>query len=112
MQGGHGSVDDEGLGLDTGTNEDASRAGGSAGPDIGDAALDSDSDSGGSGERGSAGRESLQRENNDIYPDHIETLDGSEGQDESPADIAREVDEGTNETDIELGPRERPRSRR
>ena len=61
LQGGHGLVDDEGLLLDTGTNEDPSRGGSGAGPDIGDATLDSDSDSGGSGERGSAGRESSAR---------------------------------------------------
>jgi len=110
MQGGHGLVDDEMLGLDTGTNEDATHAGVNAGADIGDATLSSDSDSGGSGERASAGRESLERENGDIYPDHIETFDGSiEDLDESAADIEREVDEGTNQRDIDLGPRGRLR---
>ena len=108
LQGGHGLVMDEDLGLDTGTNEDATRAGEDAGPDIGDANLSSDSDSGGSGERASAGRDSLERENGDIYPDHVESLLGGLADvDESASDIADEVDAGTNQTDIDRGPRDR-----
>ena len=108
LQGGHGLVMDEDLGLDTGTNEDATHGGNDAGPDIGDARLDSDSDSGGSGERASAGRDSVELENSDIYPDHVENLFGSEGDlDESAAEIADEVDLGTNQTDIDRGPRGR-----
>src|SRR4051812_1444139 len=56
-------LDEEGtaLGLQTGTNEDLDRnARGrrkTAGPDLGDENLDSDSDAGGTGERGAAGRD-------------------------------------------------------
>ena len=108
LQGGHGLVMDEDLGLDTGTNEDAARAGENAGPDIGDARLDSDSDAGGTGERATAGHESVELENSDIYPDHVESLFGSdEDVDESAADIADEIDLGTNQTDIDRGPRDR-----
>jgi hypothetical protein len=51
--------DDQKLDLDTGTNSDdeASYAHDSAGSDIGDANLDSDSDFGGTGERAAAGRD-------------------------------------------------------
>ena len=109
IQGNSGLADDPGIGLGTGTNEDSyGGVHGTAGPDIGDADLDSDSDRFGTGERAGAGRDPLTRENNDIYPDHIETLDGSddpERVDESVEDIAREVDGATNETDIELGHR-------
>lgn len=67
---------DEFLDLDRGTTSDLeeSRAGGQAGPDVGDANLDSDSDSGGTGERAAAGRDSVERDGADIDTDHIETL--------------------------------------
>ena len=44
-----------------------------AGPDIGDAELDSDSDSVGTGEHLSAGRDEVEA-NSDIRPDRIETF--------------------------------------
>ncbi len=72
VQGGHGAVNDERLELDTGTSEDATTGGSSAGPDLGDAKLESDSDSGGTGERSEAGRESVARQNADIMPDRID----------------------------------------
>ncbi len=51
--------DDEMLGLNRGTTSDPDHQRGreTAGPDVGDENLDSDSDSGGSGERGAAGRD-------------------------------------------------------
>jgi hypothetical protein len=50
------------------------RASGEAGPDLGDANLDSDTDSGGTGERAMAGRDTVVRDGVDIDTDHIETL--------------------------------------
>ena len=73
------SVDDEQLlDLDRGTSED--RPGGhgtdSAGPDMGDSDLDSDSDSGGTGERASAGRDEYGRDGADIDTDSIQSAPG------------------------------------
>jgi hypothetical protein len=72
------NVDDEQMiDLDRGTSED--RPGGhrtdSAGPDMGDADLDSDSDSGGTGERASAGREPSVRDGADIDTDSIQSFE-------------------------------------
>ena len=66
---------DAALPLDTGTTSDleAGSAGGTAGPDVGDADLDSDSDAGGTGERAAAGRDTVVRDGADIDVDHIET---------------------------------------
>ena len=61
---------DDVIGLDTGTNEDASHNAG-AGRDVGDANLDSDSDAGGTGERASAGRDTDVEAGSDIAPDRI-----------------------------------------
>ena len=69
--GADGAVDADDFDLDSGTNDDLRRAPG-AGADIGDANLDSDSDSGGTGERAEAGRDTLRRDAPDIAPDHIE----------------------------------------
>ncbi|MFP5405790.1 MAG: hypothetical protein ACLGHY_05460 [Gammaproteobacteria bacterium] len=56
--GGSGLSGDLGVGLDQGTTEDPDSGGTvTAGPDVGDANLDSDSDSAGTGERASAGRD-------------------------------------------------------
>jgi len=66
----------EGLDLGGGTTSDleAGTAGGTAGPDVGDANLDSDSDSGGTGERAAAGRDTVVRDGADIDVDHIEAI--------------------------------------
>ncbi|MBC7684589.1 MAG: hypothetical protein H7176_05105 [Bdellovibrionales bacterium] len=71
-----GLADDDMLELGTGTTSDleASSAGGTAGPDVGDANLDSDSDSGGTGERAAAGRDTVARDGADIDTDHIESI--------------------------------------
>jgi hypothetical protein len=68
--------DDQVVHLDEGTTSDmeASHAGETAGPDIGDANLDSDSDYGGTGERASAGRDTVAKDGADISTDHIETM--------------------------------------
>jgi len=71
-----GLAGEEGLDLGGGTTSDleAGRAGGTAGPDVGDADLDSDTDSGGTGERAAAGRDSVVRDGADIDVDHIEAI--------------------------------------
>jgi hypothetical protein len=58
------------LPLDTGTYEDAAHGIG-AGRDIGDSNLDSDSDSGGTGERAAAGRDIEKELGSDVAPDRI-----------------------------------------
>ena len=71
-----GLADEDMLDLGSGTTSDleAGSAGGSAGPDVGDANLDSDSDSGGTGERAAAGRDAVARDGADIDVDHIDTI--------------------------------------
>lgn len=58
------------MGLDSGTNEDATHGKG-AGRDVGDANLDSDTDAGGTGERASAGRDIDVEAGADIAPDRL-----------------------------------------
>lgn len=67
---------DQKLDFDEGNTSDmeASHAGETAGPDIGDANFSSDSDSGGTGERASAGRDTVSRDGADIDTDHIEVM--------------------------------------
>jgi hypothetical protein len=62
--------------LDRGTSEDSElgHATDSAGPDMGDADLNSDSDSSGTGERASAGRDSSVRDGADIDTDSIQSF--------------------------------------
>ena len=74
--GGAGLAGEGILDLGSGTTSDleASSAGGTAGPDVGDADLDSDSDSGGTGERAAAGRDSVVRDGADIDVDRIESM--------------------------------------
>jgi hypothetical protein len=76
IHGGFGLSRDIGLGLDTGTTSDPeeSTAGGTAGPDIGDANLDSDSDATGTGERATAARDTVVEDGQDIDTDRIERL--------------------------------------
>lgn len=67
--------DDQLVHLDRGTNEEEeSYAGDTAGPDIGDADFSSDSDGGGTGERASAGRDTVARDGADIDTDRIESI--------------------------------------
>ncbi|MGO4381611.1 hypothetical protein [Pseudoduganella sp. RAF53_2] len=79
------------TGLEQGTYGDteAGLADGTAGPDIGDANLSSDSDSTGTGERAAAGRDTVAPDGADIGVDHIETV---------PFTTKRERD------DVERGP--------
>lgn len=68
--------DDQVLDLDTGTTSDneESYAHDTAGADMGDPNLESDSDFGGTGERAAAGRDLRVRDGNDIDTDHIESI--------------------------------------
>jgi hypothetical protein len=68
--------DDQLLNLDGGTTSDneASYAHDSAGPDVGDANFDGDSDMGGTGERAAAGRDTIVKDGADIDVDHIESI--------------------------------------
>jgi hypothetical protein len=74
---GPGLSRDVDLDMEMGTTSDpdASMAGGTAGPDVGDANLDSDSDSGGTGERAAASRDSIEADGNDIDTDHVEDVE-------------------------------------
>ncbi|WP_019139904.1 hypothetical protein [Noviherbaspirillum massiliense] len=91
VQGGPGFLPDEmGIGLDRGTTSDpdGKRADRTAGPDVGDAALDSDSDSSGTGERASAGRDTTVEMGGDIDVDQIEAIDPDMDEDDQRADTA------------------------
>lgn len=63
------------LDLERGTTSDPDLGGQpTAGPDLGDADLDSDTDSAGTGERATAGRDASARENDDRLPDKVERV--------------------------------------
>lgn len=68
--------DDQLLDLDQGTTSDreASHAGDTAGPDLGDADFSGDSDASGTGERAAAGRDTVVKDGADIDTDHIESI--------------------------------------
>jgi hypothetical protein len=77
IQGGSGLAQQiEENNLDGGTNEDLDEgtAGGTAGPDVGDADLDSDTDAGGTGERATVGRDTTAPDGADINVDLIESV--------------------------------------
>jgi hypothetical protein len=85
----------------TGSTSDPIPAGSArtAGPDVGDANLDSDSDAGGTGERAAAGRDSPFVPSRDIAPDRVvgdETLDDEELDEDGipPADQVEGPDAG------------------
>jgi hypothetical protein len=64
----------DGFGLDRNPMDlEESLANYTAGPDIGDANMDSDSDSNGTGERAAAVRDTVVPDGADIAPDRIET---------------------------------------
>lgn len=93
VQGGLRWSEEGDIGLDKGTYEDpdSGRRDVTAGPDIGDADLDSDTDSRGTGERATAGRDSDIDMGSDIDTDHIETT----GPDEEPDVERSEHPQGT-----------------
>lgn len=78
IQGGPGLVEGDVIGLnEAGTTSDEERGGRNAGPDIGDAELDGDSDSTGTGERRAAGRDPDEPADLDRGTDRIEGSRGS-----------------------------------
>lgn len=82
VSGGPGLAQQDEFARDRGTTSDldAGTAGGTAGPDLGDANLDSDSDASGTGERAAAGRDTTAEDGRDINVDHIiTTLEPEEG---------------------------------
>lgn len=83
VQGGVRWTSETDIGLDTGTNEDPDSAphDRSAGPDIGDAELDSDTDATGSGERATAGRDTDIEAGSDIDVDRIDYVNPGEDPD-------------------------------
>jgi hypothetical protein len=97
--GGPGLVEGEVLGLGEGRSSRQPGSGSrAAGPDVGDANLDSDSDRYGTGERSAAGRD--EPEDRDRMPDHIEGLAQSrEGGDE--LDLASAADVSTDDLDAD-----------
>jgi hypothetical protein len=66
--------DDQILDLDRGTTSDNEEGFDSAGADMGDPNLESDSDFGGTGERAAAGRDLHIKDGADIDTDHIESI--------------------------------------
>jgi hypothetical protein len=75
LQGAPGLAQQDEFPLDTGTTSDLeeSSAHNTAGPDVGDANLDSDTDSSGTGERATAGRDTVVPDGADIGIDQIRT---------------------------------------
>ncbi|TFW24038.1 hypothetical protein E4L96_06355 [Massilia arenosa] len=73
LKGASGMAQQDVLDLGSGTTSDieSSTARGTAGPDVGDANLDSDTDAGGTGERAAVGRDADVEVGADIMPDQI-----------------------------------------
>jgi len=93
IRGGPGVVEDAELGLDRGASDDP--GGGlhsSAGPDVGDYNLDSDSDRNGTGERLGAGRDDVAAEAADIYPDREVDTGDDEARASTQAQLADEIE--------------------
>ena len=94
-----GQVD--GFGIDRGnTNEtEESFAGNTAGPDVGDANLDGDSDRTGTGETAAASRDAVGGDGSDIDADHIEAAPLDALEDLEKAGLAGEEDRGDEDDD-------------
>ena len=84
------------IGLDKGTldDPDAAAADRSAGPDIGDAWLDSDTDATGSGEVATAGRDAAVEPGADIGTDRVDYIDPVDEPDMDSEASADDADEG------------------
>lgn len=85
------------IGLDKGTllDPDSAPADRSAGPDLGDAWLDSDTDARGTGEVSTAGRDPAIEPGADIGTDRIDNLDPLDDVDLGSQASAEDADEGT-----------------
>lgn len=104
-----GAVDTDALGFSGGTNDDVARSAG-AGADIGNTNLDADSDSGGTGERAAAGRDTEGDLPADIAPDRVVGLGSDEALvsddddlDELSATADDDEDEDRLDSDIDDG---------
>lgn len=86
LAGASGTAADAGLDPDSGTTSDIDRAPG-AGPDLGDADLDSDSDAAGTGERKAAGRDAHAATAADVAPDRVTRDPGGMTRGEDPEGI-------------------------
>ena len=91
IQGGPGLNQEEGLFPHAGntSDDDVDGRGANAGPDIGDADLDSDSDRNGTGERGAAGRDGTLPVDTILRDERDRVIDGEalgDEEDESPDD--------------------------
>lgn len=107
IMGNEGLAEDEMIPLDTGTNEDPERSTRHfAGPDIGDADLSSDTDSGGTGEHAAAGRDTWTRDGADIGFDEIQTMGDS-----VPEDAVDDEIDDSMDPDKDPGWRGRPDAR-
>ncbi len=97
VAGGPGLNHEDGLGPRTGSTSDpdVDRGPASAGPDIGDADLDSDSDRYGTGERGAAGRDSAKPVDQTLRTDNDREIEGE--------DVDREADDTEASGDEESG---------
>ncbi len=93
---------------DPGTTSDAEagHAGGTAGPDVGDANLDSDSDASGTGERAAAGRDTTAVDGADIGTDRVVTA-GEIGVTEAEGYVAAEADDETVPASVDAAAGER-----
>ncbi|WP_296002910.1 hypothetical protein [Rugamonas sp.] len=100
------ALDDADLARVGGMNDDPEMgtAGGTAGPDLGDADLDSDSDANGTGERAAAGRDSVTPDGADIGFDRVGIMpeDGVEGGDDD--DVEDVEDDGDEGDDVDRDP--------
>jgi hypothetical protein len=86
-----GQVDGFGIDRLPGSDLEEGFAGNTAGPDLGDANLDSDTDRSGTGETAAAGRDILNADGADIDTDHIEVVppEAIEDEGEDEAEQAR-----------------------
>lgn len=103
--GGAGLSGEVDIGLDRGTTEDPDSGGTrTAGPDLGDAELDSDSDRYGTGERAAAGRDTVAADGGDISVDTVKPAPGDDPVSgkplpPSPPDLEQELDIATDDED-------------
>jgi hypothetical protein len=104
IQGGPGLNRDDGLFAPTGTTSDPDVDGESAtaGPDIGDADLDSDSDRNGTGERAAAGRDSTIPVDVVLHDEEGRAVDGETIGDDTPSAGAARNDRPTRTRDREV----------
>jgi hypothetical protein len=84
-----GQVDGFGLDRPPVNDIEESFADNTAGPDVGDANLDSDSDRHGTGERASVARDTIVKDGADIDTDHIESMPDAGDEDDEEEERRR-----------------------